>query len=231
MKIKGRHVILSVVCLVLGFMISFSYNLTKRQQKTTDFSEQKWDREYELRKQLIDQEEKNKKLQKELLKKQATVTQFEKDLSGQAQVFFNLAEDAEKYRLFLGKIKVKGKGVRVTLDDGTPKNEIENVNNYIVHEQHVFNVVNELYISGATAIAINGQRLDHNSYILCNGPVITVDGQQHPAPFTITAIGDPETMEAALNITGGVREQLLNDNINFGIKKLDSIELDPILGS
>ncbi|MGE6378227.1 DUF881 domain-containing protein [Peribacillus muralis] len=29
-----------------------------------------------------------------------------------------------------------------------------------MHEQHVFKVVNELYISGAEAAAINGQRLN-----------------------------------------------------------------------
>ena len=52
-----------------------------------------------------------------------------------------------------------------------------------------------LYISGASAIAINGQRLSHDSYILCNGPVIEIDGHQHPAPFVISAIGDADTME------------------------------------
>ena len=51
--------------------------------------------------------------------------------------------------MFLGKVKVKGKGVTVTLADGDYNPNEPNINNYLVHEYHVFKVVNELYISGA----------------------------------------------------------------------------------
>ena len=61
-----------------------------------------------LRNELIEQEEKNQKLQKELYQKQKQVVEIEKELSNEAQVYSNLAEDAEKYRMFLGKVKVKG---------------------------------------------------------------------------------------------------------------------------
>ena len=114
--------------------------------------------------------------------------------------FLTLAEDAEKYRMFLGKVKVKGKGVKVTLSDGAYDPKEANINNYLVHEHHVFKVVNELYISGAAAIAINGQRLTSHSYIVCNGPVITVDGVQHPAPFVITAIGDSDVLASCAKL-------------------------------
>ncbi len=66
-----------------------------------------------------------------------------------------------------------------------------------------FKVINELYISGADAISINDQRLSSNSFIFCNGPVITVDGNQFPAPFVISAIGDPSVLIPALNIAEG----------------------------
>jgi uncharacterized protein YlxW (UPF0749 family) len=92
-------------------------------------------------------------------------------------------------------------------------------------------VVNELYISGAAAVAINGQRLTSHSYIICNGPVITVDGIEHPAPFTITAIGDPDVLSSSINLIGGVKDQLVNDNIVFTLEKDDEIVLNPILGS
>lgn len=231
MKVKGKQVIFSLVFLVLGFMVAFSYNLTQREKIKPEAENNAWDREYQLRTELIEQEEKNRELQKELIQKQSEITAIEKELSQEARVFFNLAEDTEKYRMFLGKVKVRGKGVEVTLEDGASDGAAENPNSYIVHEQHVFNVVNELYISGATAVAINGQRLKHDSYIICDGPVITVDGRQHPAPFVITAIGSPDVLEAALNLSGGVKDQLVNDNIVFKLEKQDSIILDPIVGS
>lgn len=229
-KKRGKNVILSLVCLVLGYMIAFSYHITQKSNPVP-ISNNQWDRDVQLRNQLISQEEKNRQLQKELNQKQERLLDIEKELAQEEQVFFNLAEDAEKYRIFLGKVKVKGSGVTVTLEDGQYDPKEENINNYIVHEHHVFNVINELYVSGATAIAINGQRLTHNSYIVCNGPVIEVDGNPHPAPFVITAIGDPEVLSSALNITGGVKDMLVNDNINFKLEEKEEIILEPILGT
>lgn len=230
MKMRGKHVILSLVCLVLGFMIAFSYQITQKND-TELISNTQWEQDVELRNQLISQEEENRKLQKELNEKQGKLLEIEQELAQEEQVFFNLAEDADKYRIFLGKVKVKGSGVTVTLEDGQYDPREENINNYIVHEHHVFNVINELYVSGATAIAINGQRLSHNSYIVCNGPVIEVDGNPHPAPFIITAIGDSEILSSALNLTGGVKDMLVNENITFKLEKNEEIILDPILGS
>lgn len=227
-KINSRQVILSLVSVVLGFMIAFSYNLTKDGQGAV--KDKAWDQEYELRQQLIEQEKQNRELQKELLQKQAKVSNIEKDLAQEKQLFFNLAKDTEKYRMYLGKVKVKGTGLQVTLEDGSDMDSEANVNNYLVHEQHVFKVVNELYISGAEAVAINGQRLDHDSYIVCNGPVITIDGHQHPAPFIISAIGDPDILEASLDIPGGIKEQLVNENVIFTMEKQKKIIFDPIIG-
>ncbi|CAH0217779.1 hypothetical protein SRABI96_02334 [Peribacillus sp. Bi96] len=228
MKIKGKRVVLPLVCVVLGFMIAFSYNLTKDGKGVR--KDKAWDQEYELRQQLIEQEERNRELQRELLQKQGNVSKIEKDLAQEKQLFFNLAKDTEKYRMYLGKVKVKGTGLQVTLEDGTDMGSEANVNNYLVHEQHVFKVVNELYISGAEAIAINGQRLNHDSYIICNGPVITIDGHQHPAPFIISAIGDPEVLGASLDLPGGIKEQLVNENIIFTVEKQKNIIFDPIIG-
>ncbi|MGA9226180.1 MAG: DUF881 domain-containing protein [Mesobacillus sp.] len=231
-KVNSNRVILSLVSLVLGFMVAFSFRVTQDESNNgKGLTNKQWEQHLNLRNELIDQEEKNRELQKELNAKQEKVRKIETNLSKEAQVFFNMAEDAEKYRMFLGKVKVSGKGVKVTLADGEYDPDEENINNYLVHEHHVFKVINELYISGAAAIAVNGQRISHNSYVLCTGPVITVDGYQHPAPFEITAIGDPNVLSSALNITGGIKDQLVNDQIVFTMEEMDDIKMDPILGN
>ncbi len=194
-------------------------NLTDRQYRI----------ENNMRSQLLDIQDRNRKLQKELYEKQSKVRQFEKELSQEEEIYFNLAEDTEKYRMFLGKVKVKGPGVEVVLEDAEYIKS-EDVNNYIVHEHHVFKVVNELYIAGASAVAINGQRISHDSYIVCQGPVITVDGNPHPAPFIISAIGDSDVLASAISITGGVRDQIVNDNIVFSLEKKKNIMMEPIFG-
>jgi uncharacterized protein YlxW (UPF0749 family) len=230
MKVKGNHLILSFVCIVLGFMISFSYQLTKSGDKEENgITNRQWEREYEYRNTLISQEEVNRNLQQELFEKQEKVRQAEENLANQEQVFFNLVEDVEKLRMYVGEIEVRGNGVEVTLEDASYVPTEANANNYIVHEGHIQKTINELLISGANAIAINGQRIFHDSYISCIGPVVSVDGTQYPAPFVITALGDPDVLVAALNITGGIKDQLVNDNVNVKIEKRQQITLDPRL--
>ncbi|WP_312095315.1 DUF881 domain-containing protein [Niallia sp.] len=226
-KKRRRNVIFSLVFLVLGFMISFSYQNTKKDDGQ-EISESQFERDLALRNELIEQEEKNNELYKELKESQKNLVQLEKNLSSEAETYYNLAEDAEKYRIYLGKVAVKGEGIQVTLEDGEYNPNEDNVNNYLVHEHHVFKVINELYVSGAQAISINGQRLAHNSYILCNGPVIEVDGYQHPAPFVITAIGDSDVLEGAVNINGGVKDLLVNDNVRFTLEKKRMIQMEPL---
>lgn len=227
---KTNRVVLSIVCLVLGFMIAYSYRVTQGAKSKQHITDSQWEQSINLRNELNDQKEKNRELQNELNSKHEMVREYEAQLANEAQVYFNLAEDAERYRMFLGKVKVKGKGVKVTLSDGEYNPNDPNINNYLVHEHHVFKVINELYISGASAIAINGQRLTYNSYILCDGPVITVDGYQYPAPFEITAIGEPEVLSSALNITGGIKDQLVNDQIIFSLQEQNEITMEPIVG-
>ncbi|QUF66972.1 DUF881 domain-containing protein [Bacillus atrophaeus] len=226
---KGKSaVIISLVMLIVGFLISFSYQLTK-DNKSTNAESEEWKKEYALRDELLKQEKQNKELKKELYEKQSKVRQTENKLKKEKTEYYNVLEDVEKYRMYVGEVGVKGEGVQVTLEDASYIPEGENVNSYIVHESHIFQVMNELFISGVSAVSINGQRLTHDSYIKCNGPVVTVDGVQHPAPFVISAIGDPDVLIPALNIAGGLIDQLSMDHISVTAEKEKDIQMEALL--
>jgi len=233
LKRKGKVLSFSIVFLVLGFLLSFSYSMTKEQflqGEQAKISPSRYGaQEEKIRKELLSVQQRNLELQDRLYTQQEIVRDYEKEMSGNDD-FSELAKQADKYRLILGKVPVKGEGVTVTLADGEYDPSILNVNEYIVHEHHVFNVMNELFIAGAEAIAINGQRIRHDSYIVCNGPVITIDDVQFPAPFVITAIGESSVLEAALNMTGGIKDQLVNDQIVFTLEKNSNITMAPIIG-
>jgi len=230
LRVKGRHVVLSFVCLVLGFIISFSYQYAKEEAEQGRITDRQWNREFEIRDHLNRQKERNLELQQDLYEKQEQIREIEEDLANKEkeQIYFNLVEDVEKLRMYTGEVKVKGPGVKVTLEDASYAPSGEDVNNYLVHESHLFKVINELLISGAQAISVNGRRLTHNTYLYCDGPVITIDGTQYPAPFTISAIGDPEVLIPALNINGGINDQLVQDNIVVTIERAEVV-MEPIL--
>ncbi|WP_420909702.1 DUF881 domain-containing protein [Bacillus sonorensis] len=214
--------------LVLGFLLAFSYQFAKENRDRVETAEE-WKKEYSLRDRLIKEEKQNKALEKDLFKKQQEVRKTEASLKNEKQEYYNILEDVERYRMYVGEIGVQGEGIEVTLKDSSYVPEGENVNNYIVHESHIFRLLNELWISGAAAVSINGQRVTHHSYISCNGPVITVDGTQHPAPFVISAIGEADVLLPALNIAGGLIDQLTWDHVSVSIEKQDKIEMEPLL--
>ena len=206
-------------------MIGYSYNLAKDEVKmNSNYLEQ----EESYREELISQQERNKELTEELIALQTKRREYEKDFAENEEEYEHLLKEAENLRLLLGEIPAHGEGIRVTLKDGEYNPNSTNPNEYIVHESHVFNVINELKVSGAEAISINGQRLKSNSYIRCNGPVITIDGKQYPAPFIIEAVGDRDTLISALKIPGGVFDQLLNDRIVVTIEENDYIQMPSI---
>lgn len=226
--LNRKYFILLVVCIITGFIIGFSYNLSKDDRQTSSVSSIYVQQGDMYREELIEQQERNKELAEELDTLHETIRNYEKEFATTEEHYELLVKEAEQLRILLGELPAVGKGIAITLRD----NEYDGVGNpnyYIVHESHIFTVINELKISGAEAIAINGQRLKTNSYISCNGPVITIDGNQYPAPFVIEAVGDQAALTAALEMAGGVVDQLLNDNVVISLEKKEQILMPPII--
>ena len=222
-----KYFVILIVCIMTGFIIGFSYNLSKDDEQINSSSNLYAQQRDAYREELIEQQERNKELAEELDGLLETIRQYEREFATPEEHYDELVEEAERLRILMGELPASGKGVSVTLRDDEYSGET-NPNDYIVHESHIFSVINELKIAGAEAIAINGQRLKTNSYISCNGPVITIDGNQYPAPFVIEAVGNPDGLIAALEIGGGVFDQLLNDNVVVTLEKKDLILLPSI---
>ena len=94
---------------------------------------------------------------------------------------------------------LSGSGVTVTLDDSPLWENAVNNNDYVIHQQDVESVVNALWAGGADALMIMDQRVLFNSAVICSGNVLSLHGKKYSPPFTISAIGDPQRLRAALN--------------------------------
>jgi uncharacterized protein YlxW (UPF0749 family) len=94
---------------------------------------------------------------------------------------------------------VTGPGVRITVDD-EPSGSLDGV----VKDEDLALLVDGLWGAGAEAIAINGQRLTARSAIRNSNIVIRINGRSLSPPYTVAAIGDPDTLQADLvDSTGG----------------------------
>ena len=139
-------------------------------------------------------------------------------------------KDLLRYRAAL--VPLEGEGVIVRMDDSTkPAKAGENPNLYVIHDDDLLRVVNELRAAGAEAIAINGQRLTGTSEIRCAGPTLSVNNVRSSAPFEIRAIGDKKSLENALRMRGGVAETLGVWGIQLDIKASNDVYIPPYRGS
>ncbi|MBQ7233324.1 MAG: DUF881 domain-containing protein [Bacillales bacterium] len=231
MKTKDRKtmVLYTIVSLLVGFLISYSYQLTKEESVKETEPKKVWTQEYKYQKKLEEKIEENKVFEMRLNEVQESIRKIEKQLATDEDHLKSLIETLNDYRMYLGEIPVKGRGIELILSDASYSPADGTVNRYLVHEQHIYKVLNELYISGAIAISVNQQRLTKTSYIKCIGPVLSIDGYEHPAPFVIQAIGNPNTLEKSLLLSGGVIDQLRYDHVDVQLKKLDEIKMDTVI--
>ncbi|SEN63139.1 Uncharacterized conserved protein YlxW, UPF0749 family [Amphibacillus marinus] len=230
MKLRGKHTILALVMLFFGFMLAFSYQHTKALLNEDQIDSADWEKEFYYRQQLIQFEENNNQLQHEIDQARFDILQLENELSDQTEVLGNLVLEKKDLQALVGELPVEGPGIFVSLKDSAFIPTEENVNQYIVHDRHIHMLINELYSAGAEAIAINGQRIFHDSHIVCIGPVIAIDGNQYPAPFVIEAIGNQETLQESLELSGGVIDILVNDQIEIEIGKKSNIQMNARMG-
>lgn len=91
-----------------------------------------------------------------------------------------------------GSLPVTGPGVKVVVDDAPGAvSDAERV-----LDKDLQKLVNALWASGAEAISINGQRLTNLSAIRFAGAAITVNFVSLSRPYTVLAVGNPDTMPA-----------------------------------
>ena len=211
---KSKTAALLAVSIILGMMLSLQYKSNKEMQATTMNM-----RAEDLYQQLMQVEQEKSDLAKELQALQAE----------------NLTSDATQERNELkfraGLTAVEGSGVVVTIEDSKqPLKMGENQNLYVVHDEDILKVINELRAAGAEAIAVNEQRLIGTSEIRCAGPTVIVNGKMFSTPFQVKAIGDPKLLRSALEFRGGVVDTLKYWGINVSIETRSNLQINPYTG-
>ncbi len=104
------------------------------------------------------------------------------------------AEQAKDLGILLGTLPATGPGVSVTVTDPDGK----------LSGEDLLDVIEELRGAGAEAMQVGRVRVTTTTSFTGSGTGIAVDGTSLTAPYTVLAIGDPKTLDTALNIPGGV---------------------------
>lgn len=192
---KRGHLSIAFVCVVLGFMLALQFRIATDQRASLPHQ-----RIEALSARLLETEKERDALQEQVARLRAAQSAPSGE-EGEA-----LLRDL---RLRSGMTPLVGPGVVVRIDDSKIKSKAgEDQNLYIIHDDDLLKVINELRAAGAEAISVNGQRLVATSEIRCAGPTLSVNNVRSAPPYEIRAIGDSATLENALRMRGGVIETL-----------------------
>lgn len=143
-----------------------------------------------------------------------------------------LTEEVNRARAQAGLTEVVGPGITIVLNDSEREARPgQDQNMYVIHDEDLLLVINELLAAGAEGISINGQRWTSRSEVRCAGPTASINRTRVAAPFVIRAVGDPNTLENSLRMRGGVLDALRTWGIRVRLERSERMVLAPYTGS
>ena len=203
---------IACVCMVLGFMLAVQFRTTQVMRESVPYQ-----RLEDLSARLVQAE-----TERDALKE---------DLEQMRKVGASTATDTD-LRLSAGLTPLIGEGLIVRMDDSTASSKAgENPNLYLIHDDDLLRVINELRAAGAEAISVNGQRLIGTSEIRCAGPTLSVNNVRSAPPYIIHAIGEKKSLEQAIRMRGGVADTLKVWGIQIETEESDHVYIPPYKGA
>lgn len=212
--------VLGIVCCVLVISIF-------TQMKTVNEMENSVGTTLSANSELIDEvlsaQEEYDKLYAQLEKAEEELEQIRTEATAGNQEATDAEAELKENNMLLGLTELKGEGIIITLDDNrNVESDEANLSQYLVHEQDLLYIVNELFNAEAEAISINEHRVTSITAIRCDGNIIRVNGQVTTVPIKIQAICSKAIYNTLIR-PGGYLQWMANEGVIVDIEKSDEI--------
>lgn len=206
-RLTRANFVVAVLALALGFAIA-------AQVRQTDVGGLANLRSDELVRILDNVTQENSRLSGEIRELENTRSQL---AAGAASEEARAAAQArlDSIQVLSGTVGASGPGIVLTITD--PEEQVTAVT--------LLDALQELRDAGAEAVEINDVRVVASTYFTDVNGGVTVSGQPVEAPYVISAIGDPSTMAAAMDIPGGVRETIRRHHGEADVDQRDSLDI------
>ncbi len=220
---KTRNAVfgMTFICALLGIIIGVQFKTVQSQNNNTLDNKRISDLTLELKKALEEKEALSVKVEEY----EEKIKTYEDEVSDSDTSYNLIKNELENVKAMAGLTELTGEGIVVTLTENANMKSVAQSDAFLIHAEDILNVVNEMSVGGAKAIAINGQRIVATSPIRCAGSVVTVNGNKIAEPFEISALGDADVIEAALRFPGGVIDSLSPWGIDVSIKKVSDLTI------
>ncbi|HIU63547.1 MAG TPA: DUF881 domain-containing protein [Candidatus Avacidaminococcus intestinavium] len=212
---KHAKILIMLVFAVLGVMIATQFRINEVRKASVPFQRAE---EITERLKIVEKERNQLLLEIQRLQEKTSNEVIDREIN--------------MLKAYAGDTALYGPGVVVTVDDSKKVAKPgENANLYIIHDDDLLRIINELRAAGAEGIAINEERLTAISEIRCAGPTLSVNNNRFAPPYIIRAIGDAKSMENSLKMRGGVVETLKFWGIQVTVAQEGHVVLPPYRGT
>jgi uncharacterized protein YlxW (UPF0749 family) len=128
----------------------------------------------------------------------------------------NVRQELDRAAAAAAAVPVSGTATVVTVDDSRTTRGATGEQDGRIYDQDLQRLVNGLWAAGATAVAINGQRMTATTAIRSAGDAILVDYRPLSPPYAVSAIGDSRLNEDFAGSAASRAFRTLKDT--FGIR-------------
>ena len=211
---SGAGAVIGLLLVVLGFAIATQVRSTNTDDALDNA------RPEDLVRILSDLDARAERLRRELAELEESKRQLESGAQGKEAALAEARRRAEVLGILAGTLPAEGPGLEVVF---APRDQR-------IRADGILDAVEELRGAGAEAMQISGAtgqpvRIVAGTYFVDSGEGITVDGVPMSSPYTIEVIGDPATMQTALNIPGGVVDAVRQHGGNVTRRQPDLVRV------
>ncbi|MFJ6197925.1 DUF881 domain-containing protein [Micromonospora sp. NPDC092111] len=217
-KLSSAGVMIAALLALLGFTLVVQLKTTSTDPTLAAT------RQEDLVRIFSDLDSREKRLQQDIEALEDSQRQLRSGEQGRQAALEEATRRADELGILAGTLPARGPGLSVRFEAGGKP----------IRADRILDAVQELRGAGGEAMQISGgdratARVIASTYFLDGQDgALVVDGRTLTGPFTITVIGDPETMRTALNIPGGVAASVSGDGGNVIVEEREVAEVSAL---
>jgi len=162
------------------------------------------------------------------------ITRIEGEGSGAAAIVKQLNAELESARIAAGLIPLEGPGVVFRLEDAAQPQPGGNASDSLVTARDVRTLVAELWLAGAEAIAVNGERVTSTTAVIDIGGSVLVNSAYVTGPYQVAAIGPTDLYDrvaASVSFSAFVGARVERYGIRLSFAEGDAVDVPAFAGT